>query len=89
MAGNREQGFSNTSHDMSTKICEGLWDAGRSQPNYDHPQNLSHNLLFTWHKIFFILNPQLLTAQNAWKFLFGGPELTLLLGAVYIEGIDV
>lgn len=30
MARNREEGFSNESHNVSTKLCEGLWDAGRS-----------------------------------------------------------
>lgn len=46
----------------------------------------SLNVHFTWHKIFFILN---LHAQNAWKFLCREPDLTLLLGAVYIKVIDV
>lgn len=92
MAGNREQEFSKRSHDVSIKICKSLLDTSRSSPSYGHLWNQSHSLLFTSHKILFILNHLKPTAQlhkMALTFLFGEPELTLLLGAMYNKVIDM
>lgn len=48
---------------MSIKIYKSLQDTSRSSPSYGYLWNQSHSLLFTWHKILFILNQQLIGAK--------------------------